>query len=780
MIGSKATAALMRLKEMDRKYNIKCNESKRGQCNVSTESSIEDTPKTHLRFDSKISDDEKCGIVETFVAADAGDKARSKSSPNCKSKIEVRMPSLVGKGDDVPNSTAGSGPKNSSEDFCTISIKTSLADEDTDVQLKERYISTGKKSPRPVSNLNSTSREYNFHAEDKVQVQTPESVNLAKNEQSSIATILSETSDGSEIQSVIVSEAIESVDVDSMTRRSRRKPNTSQEPMVQNSIKKSNIGDDGVTIDQVLGTSDERSEIISELSKAMNEVGDLSKESSKEYESDTFEEDFSSTASLSSMENRSMKASTEKPVRITIRSGVKQIMITSHKRTESVQKTVTDDSLGDGSSKVKEIIELVPPKIMQNTSECDIELDEELSNYVKTTEYVDQVTPITLLKTSKQTTSTHPRKQPRRIKRHRKSSNENTDESREKSESPVVSVRESLTKHKENKNEDNVLRENNLSEIGKIAEQKNEKELETLVKASDIKTIDMERGASENDVRNVESNTISSKVLLRETPKTSDVTCTLRELNRDAIDAIIRRRRTIRAPRNAHDKSRNCQKCGTIVRLPLAAYQTVENDEADDNATGSLENLKESSKEQRSNKRNKVKRGSKSSKVRKPSASSRGKVEEKHSRFDCRQSHRLRKQAAALRLQQEREDIRNYLLELERTRLEFGPGDAIASSKLASFKPLEFPKIAAFVKPELADVSLKSQFEVSELQERITTIKRWLRDQYVLYRDYSSLAQTANAKYIPASLEDAKRVLVLIVIIVFKLTEVFSFFIFVN
>lgn len=37
-------------------------------------------------------------------------------------------------------------------------------------------------------------------------------------------------------------------------------------------------------------------------------------------------------------------------------------------------------------------------------------------------------------------------------------------------------------------------------------------------------------------------------------------------------------------------------------------------------------------------------------------------------------------------------------------------------------------------------------------------IRQWLKDQYILYRDYSSLARTTNKKYIPASLEDAKRV----------------------
>ena len=57
----------------------------------------------------------------------------------------------------------------------------------------------------------------------------------------------------------------------------------------------------------------------------------------------------------------------------------------------------------------------------------------------------------------------------------------------------------------------------------------------------------------------------------------------------------------------------------------------------------------------------------------------------------------------------------------------------------------------------------KVKDEIAELQERIVTIRQWLKDQYILYRDYSSLAQTVNSKYIPSSLEDAKKVYVLFI-----------------
>lgn len=92
----------------------------------------------------------------------------------------------------------------------------------------------------------------------------------------------------------------------------------------------------------------------------------------------------------------------------------------------------------------KEIVELIAPKIMQSTSECDIGLDKELSNYVKTTENVDETVPINLLKLSKQITST---KKHVRRKKYRKLSNGNTEE---RTDSSVASEHERLTERKEN------------------------------------------------------------------------------------------------------------------------------------------------------------------------------------------------------------------------------------------------------------------------------------------------------------------------------------------
>lgn len=245
---------------------------------------------------------------------------------------------------------------------------------------------------------------------------------------------------------------------------------------------------------------------------------------------------------------------------------------------------------------------------------------------------------------------------------------------------------------------------------------------------SKAECIEVEKGVPKNELDKAEPESVSSEKLLGDVPRKSDATCTLRKLNRDAIDAIARRHR-IHTPREALNKCRQCRACGTMVKLPSTEYEARGKPEADESRSASLENVstmnfnissifsriylakvagvyysiprplqfKEPTQDQRTRKRNKGKRVCKSSKARR--TSHRGKVEEKQSRFECRQTHRLRKHAAALRLQQEREDIRNYLLGLERTRLEFGPGDSILYSKVTPFRPLEFPKIATFMKP---------------------------------------------------------------------------------
>ncbi|XP_012175202.3 uncharacterized protein LOC100643791 isoform X1 [Bombus terrestris] len=710
MLHSKATAALLRLKEIDKKYNIKRNEGTRVQSNVSTESCLESSSRS-LQVKSKtLNDKEDSSALST---PNAETEFRSKAFS--KSKMEIKIPFNNIKDDEssISDSVTLNKPSKTSPKTRSIIESIEIEEESKDSRLKE--------FPESLSNLDTNSK-------DKVKIPTIGSRDSSRNnDNSSIATAFSRRSDVSET----ISEAVKSAN-ETSSKKSDEKSYEPEMTMAEDNVPLSNSDNKETTIEEVIRLIEEKSEITSEQSNTMNKDISMEKISFKEeqktrYEDDTFEEASSSIESTSSVEQKLEKSSVED----TVISGVKHIKITPHRQTENVQKTVIDED------RDKEIVELIAPKIMHSTSECDIGLDEELSNYVKRTENMDEAGPINLLKLPKQVTPT--RRHVRR-KKYRKLPNENTEE-----KTDSTSEHERLTEHKENSQES----------MTSIKSEKNPKETSLPTEYGRGEFINrIETGKSRTEIEDGSSKTnFSEEKLLRETPKQSDVTCTLRKLNKDAINAIVRRSR-VQTPVEALsslNKPRPCKNCGTIAKLP--AVDAVDYD-SDSSSLEKFKTGKETNCDQRvKQKKTKCKKVSRSSKNRKsPNCN---KVEGKHSRFECRQMHNLRKHAAILRLQQEREDIRNYLLELEGTRLEFGPG--MTSSKLSVFKPLEFPKIAAFVKPDEEDSIFKAKGGLAELQKRILTIKQCLKDQYILYRDYSSLAQTVNSKYIPASLEDAKR-----------------------
>ncbi|XP_071640398.1 uncharacterized protein [Temnothorax longispinosus] len=121
--------------------------------------------------------------------------------------------------------------------------------------------------------------------------------------------------------------------------------------------------------------------------------------------------------------------------------------------------------------------------------------------------------------------------------------------------------------------------------------------------------------------------------------------------------------------------------------------------------------------------------------------------EDKASRLDGKQTRGLQKRIVELRLQQEREDLQKYLHELKDLRLESG-------STRSYFRPLEFPKIAEFTQPDVNDLELKPD---DQFRGRVLAIRRWLKDQYILYRDYCTMAQAINAHYVPTTLDDTKK-----------------------
>lgn len=93
-----------------------------------------------------------------------------------------------------------------------------------------------------------------------------------------------------------------------------------------------------------------------------------------------------------------------------------------------------------------------------------------------------------------------------------------------------------------------------------------------------VDKIEEERSKAEIQNDSMET-TFSEEKFLRETPKKSDVISTLRKLNKDAINAIVRRNR-VETPRVALNKSKHCRNCGTVVKIPPAG-RNMENDESD-------------------------------------------------------------------------------------------------------------------------------------------------------------------------------------------------------
>ncbi|XP_076757214.1 uncharacterized protein LOC143427167 [Xylocopa sonorina] len=734
MLHSKATAALMRLKEMDKKYNIKRNEGRRVQSYTSAEGPLENSSKSQQVKSKAFSDNGRSSDGKNYPVTVVEEEPRTKVP--FKSKVEVKIP--INPAEVDGSSVSDSVTLNQSSRVHSEMRSMLESNKNVDVEEESDVLETNE-SPESLPTLGTTSK-----ASAKDLVSRDEDF-PRDGDELSVNTALSQRSDVSDI----ISEAIKSVS-ESSSRKSDGKLNVPEVTAVEDSVPLSNTDNNETTIEEAIKISDERRESNTELSNAMNKEDSVENVSSKEvqksqYDDDTFEEAFSSVGSSSSVEENPKKLSEED----TMVSGVKQINITLHKETEDDQKETVIDEGRD-----KEIVELVPPKVMQSKSECDIGLDEELSNYVKTTENVDEVIPISLLKLSKQIVPPKKHAKGRKNKKHRKSSNENTEE---KTDTSVAAEHEKLTGRKENNAVARAVGEKGSWTSTKSVESEKENRKETFLSSERNEEERIDEMKSEAVMENCATGTISNEeVLLKEIPKKSDVTSTLRKLNKDAINAIVRQHK-VETPKDAVKRSRHCKNCGSIVMLPTA--DTSKNVEDNDSIALSTENVKTTkdfSHDQRiKEKKAKSKKAVRSSKNRK--SSNYNKVDAKHSRFDCRQAHRLRKHATAFRLQQEREDIRNYLLELERTRLEFGPGETGISHHLSAFKQLEFPKIAAFVKPDLEDSNFRAKDEITRLQERILMIRQWLKDQYILYRDYSSLAQTVNSKYIPASLEDAKK-----------------------
>ncbi|KAK2576657.1 hypothetical protein KPH14_005319 [Odynerus spinipes] len=322
MLHSKATAALMRLKEIDKKYKMR--KEGRYTMSSSTESTLSSPSVEH-----SIGDHKKLNNLEIPL----------------KSKLDVRMP------------------------------KTHIEEEEEEED--RSHLSTKEKVSSTIV----------------INVETKSSENVEEEFSNNASSSMIETDENTskKIEEEEVSKNYEEKSVEIEEKRA-----TSSEEVVKTKTEEAEITGKVSDVD----TASSISKISSEIEELESPVG----EHPMSYVNDTFEEASSST--LSTMKSRddlrqideSLKLKEEANVEDSMRCGVKKIDILLNKSFAVEQK-------GEKSNE-KQIVELVPPKLMENTSECEIDLDKELSNYVKTIENIDEdvsdITPVRLLRPPKQ------------------------------------------------------------------------------------------------------------------------------------------------------------------------------------------------------------------------------------------------------------------------------------------------------------------------------------------------------------------------------------------
>lgn len=247
-----------------------------------------------------------------------------------KSKMEIKIPFVNAKNDESSSindsTTSKKSPKTSPK------TKSDVTENDVSIEMQEESErSRSKESSKSLSNLETSSRY-------KVKISmTGSGDSLRNNDDFSVATVLSRRSNDSEI----ISEAVKSVNETSF-RKSDERSNELEGMVVEDNVLLSNDAES--TIEEVIKTSEEKSEIVTERSNTMNkgismrEVS-LEEEQKTTYEDDTFEEASSSVESSSSVEEK-LKDNLEED---TVISGVKQIRITPHKQTEIIQRMVIDE-----------------------------------------------------------------------------------------------------------------------------------------------------------------------------------------------------------------------------------------------------------------------------------------------------------------------------------------------------------------------------------------------------------------------------------------------------
>ncbi|XP_018344728.1 PREDICTED: uncharacterized protein LOC108750040 isoform X1 [Trachymyrmex septentrionalis] len=780
MLFSKANAALARLKEIEEKYKIKSKEQKWKEDMDSSISSVsmvpldssKESPRkiTKLKLDIKMPDTRFEGHAEEA-------KLSSKNEISTPDKVSAKLPEEAAEIDledaspDDKSSRSARKQESLISDPMTIQESSLIESVLDDSVIPSKSLSRSKTSRR--NSFTASGRSSGRLERTKITVKSEGGKEFSKSSEisrgkassdNSISKRLRLSGKSNETSRIRLNQKKHFIDVKTMTETSK-KINSKRG---QDNLKDSEFLRDDSVVEESIGTMENGSEIISELSHVEEsfvtkiedsiDVSDSSKHvtdknasvtvfnSSKSlaengYANDTFE-DISSSSIRSQREEM---INGKKKMQINgVGSGTKKMDIAEYR------------SYQDSIEEYRDGFDLTP----KSTTKIDPRPSDHVSDLERIIENPDNVS-VRSLKLPRSVSSRS--KNQRRSYQHREESfreenvssgdnaigltNLSTVSSNKNSLDSSDSLTGDVTKTDEKKNSSRmtVRQESNRKEREEASNRAREHAVIDVIGLPVANDEDWLESAKSNlslEKNKERREDISEGNLDQRILKKQDVEYVLKK--RSHKDALAKKHTNSKTATKASKSSFENKSASQIQNVLKMRKMRKENESCHSSEKHKISN--HNSHEHNFKRRKKGTRitNSKSAGNRNSTGS---RKEDKALRFDGKQMRGLRKRIVELQLQQEREDLQKYLHKLKNLRLESGFTQSY-------FKPLEFPKIAEFTQPDVDDLESKPN---DQFRERVFAIRRWLKDQYILYHDYCTMAQAINAHYVPTTLDDAKK-----------------------
>ncbi|XP_018344734.1 PREDICTED: uncharacterized protein LOC108750040 isoform X2 [Trachymyrmex septentrionalis] len=769
MLFSKANAALARLKEIEEKYKIKSKEQKWKEDMDSSISSVsmvpldssKESPRkiTKLKLDIKMPDTRFEGHAEEA-------KLSSKNEISTPDKVSAKLPEEAAEIDledaspDDKSSRSARKQESLISDPMTIQESSLIESVLDDSVIPSKSLSRSKTSRR--NSFTASGRSSGRLERTKITVKSEGGKEFSKSSEisrgkassdNSISKRLRLSGKSNETSRIRLNQKKHFIDVKTMTETSK-KINSKRG---QDNLKDSEFLRDDSVVEESIGTMENGSEIISELSHVEEsfvtkiedsiDVSDSSKHvtdknasvtvfnSSKSlaengYANDTFE-DISSSSIRSQREEM---INGKKKMQINgVGSGTKKMDIAEYR------------SYQDSIEEYRDGFDLTP----KSTTKIDPRPSDHVSDLERIIENPDNVS-VRSLKLPRSVSSRS--KNQRRSYQHREESfreenvssgdnaigltNLSTVSSNKNSLDSSDSLTGDVTKTDEKKNSSRMT----------VRQESNRKEREEASnRAREHAVIDVIGLPVANDEDWLES-AKSNLSLEKNKERREDISegnLDQRILKKQDVEYVLKKRSHKDALAKKHTNSKTATKASKSSFENKSASQ-IQN-------VLKMRKMRKENESCHSSEKHKIRRKKGTRITNSKSAGNRNSTgsrkEDKALRFDGKQMRGLRKRIVELQLQQEREDLQKYLHKLKNLRLESGFTQSY-------FKPLEFPKIAEFTQPDVDDLESKPN---DQFRERVFAIRRWLKDQYILYHDYCTMAQAINAHYVPTTLDDAKK-----------------------